>query len=90
MSRLDDLRAAMAREMPYGWQWSVAEDAYGPVCSAWRTGPGVPESVHLEARSAGDLADEVAVYLDGLQAAFEIATGRPSDPLDDGYGGLHL
>ena len=88
MSRLDDLRAQMAREMPYGWQWSVAEDADGPVCSAWRTGPAFPESVHLEARCPGDLADEVAVYLDGLQSAFEIATGRPSDPCDPSYGGL--
>ena len=72
-------------EIPAGWSWSRTDDAYGPVWAAWRE---VPESVHLEARSVGDLADEIGVYEDSLQASFEIAHGRGRDPVwDDLYGG---
>ena len=80
-------RVDMAREMPFGWCWGVTSDAYGVVCAAWRSGREWPESVHLEARSAGDLADEIALYQDSLQAAFEIARGGPGDDLDERYGG---
>jgi hypothetical protein len=49
----------MAEDIPAGWSWSRTDDAYGPVYAAWRE---VPEPVHLEARSVGELADQVASF----------------------------